>query len=223
MTEYYARCNEDRTKYQTLTDHLTNVSVLAGTYAQTFTTREMGETCGLLHDIGKYSDDFQKRIRGDNIQTDHSTAGAKTADLLAAEQHNPYSSLAYHLMSYIIAGHHGGLPNRGHANASGLFQRLQSSDPKLFAAWKNEIPQTFPDLSEFFTTQTFVPKDPSKLNQNEFALRRFFSTLTSFTPVWLTRTEPMLHNGMDTVTEGTYPLAWKNSMANSMHTWQNSR
>ena len=204
MTEYYARCNEDRTKYQTLTDHLTNVSVLAGTYAQTFTTREMGETCGLLHDIGKYSDDFQKRIRGDNIQTDHSTAGAKTADLLAAEQHNPYSSLAYHLMSYIIAGHHGGLPNRGHANASGLFQRLQNSNPELYAAWKNEIPQTFPDLSEFFTTQTFVPKDPSKLNQNEFALSLFLYTHFLYSClVDADRTDAAQWDGY--VTEGTYP------------------
>ena len=197
MTEYYARCNEDRTKYQTITDHLTNVSILAGIYAQTFTTREMGEICGILHDIGKYSDDFQKRIRGDNIQTDHSTAGAKTADLLAAEQHNPYSSLAYHLMSYIIAGHHGGLPNRGHANASGLFQRLQSSDPKLLPHGKTRY------LKHSLISRSFSPHKPSsqKIHPNSTrmnSLSRFFSTLTSFTPVWLTRTEPMLHNGMDT-------------------------
>lgn len=204
MTEYYARCNEDRTKYQTITDHLTNVSILAGIYAQTFTTREMGEICGILHDIGKYSDDFQKRIRGDNIQTDHSTAGAKTADLFADEQQNPYSSLAYHLMSYIIAGHHGGLPNRGNANASGLFQRLQNSNPDLYAAWKTEMPQTFPDLSEFFATQTFIPKDPSKLDQNEFALSLFLYTHFLYSClVDADRTDAAQWDGY--VTEGTYP------------------
>ena len=122
MTEYYARCNDDHTRYQTITDHLTNVSDLAGMYAKTFTTQEMGEICGRFHDIGKYSDDFQKRIKGENIQTDHSTAGAKTAHLHALEQqgeNKPESALAYYLLSYIIAGHHGGLPNRGHANAPG--------------------------------------------------------------------------------------------------------
>ena len=204
MTEYFARCNEDKTKYQTLTNHLTNVSVLAGTYAETFTTREMGETCGLLHDIGKYSDDFQKRIRGEKLQTDHSTAGAKTAYLLAAKQHDLHSSLAYHLMSYVIAGHHGGLPNRGNANASGLFQRLQNSDPELFAAWKTEISQSFPDLSDFFITQTFIPKDPSKLDQNEFALSLFLYTHFLYSClVDADRTDAAQWDGY--VTKGSYP------------------
>lgn len=204
MTEYFARCNEDKTKYQTLTDHLTNVSLLAGTYAQTFTTREMGEICGLLHDIGKYSDDFQKRIRGEKLQTDHSTAGAKTAYLLAAKQHDLHSSLAYHLMSYVIAGHHGGLPNRGNANASGLFQRLQNSDPELFAAWKTEISQSFPDLSDFFITQTFIPKDPSKLDLNEFALSLFLYTHFLYSClVDADRTDAAQWDGY--VTKGSYP------------------
>lgn len=204
MTEYFARCNEDKTKYQTLTNHLTNVSVLAGTYAETFTTREMGETCGLLHDIGKYSDDFQKRIRGEKLQTDHSTAGAKTAYLLAAKQHDLHSSLAYHLMSYVIAGHHGGLPNRGNANASGLFQRLQNSDPELFAAWKTEISQSFPDLSDFFITQTFIPKDPSKLDLNEFALSLFLYTHFLYSClVDADRTDAAQWDGY--VTKGSYP------------------
>lgn len=204
MTEYFARCNEDGTKYQTLTDHLTNVSLLAGIYAQTFTTREMGEICGLLHDIGKYSDDFQKRIRGEKLQTDHSTAGAKTAYLLATKQENPYSSLAYHLMSYVIAGHHAGLPNYGHANASGLYQRLQNSDPKLFSAWKTEINPTFPDLSGFFITQTFIPKDTSKLDQNEFALSLFLYTHFLYSClVDADRTDAAQWDGY--VTEGTYP------------------
>ena len=204
MTEYFARCNEDKTKYQTIIDHLTNVSLLAGTYAETFSTREMGETCGLLHDIGKYSDDFQKRIRGENIQTDHSTAGAKTAHLLAAEQQNPYSSLAYHLLSYVIAGHHGGLPNRGHANASGLYQRLQNSDPGLYAAWKTEITPQFPDLSEFFTAQTFIPKDLSKLSKNELALSIFLYTHFLYSClVDADRTDAAQWDGY--ITEGTYP------------------
>lgn len=204
MAEYYARCNEDRTKYQTLIEHLTHVSALAGTYAQTFTTRDMGEICGILHDIGKYSDDFQKRIRGDNIQTDHSTAGAKTAYLLAAEQKNPYSSLAYHLMSYVIAGHHGGLPNRGHANASGLYQRLQNSDPKLFSAWKTEITPTFPDLSRFFNAQTFISNDPSKLDPNEFALSIFLYTHFLYSClIDADRTDAAEWDGY--LTKGTYP------------------
>ena len=35
-----------------------------------------GEICGLFHDVGKYSDAFQERLRGSNRKVDHSTAGA---------------------------------------------------------------------------------------------------------------------------------------------------
>ncbi|HJJ42819.1 MAG TPA: CRISPR-associated helicase Cas3' [Methanocorpusculum sp.] len=219
MTEYYARCNDDHTRYQTITDHLTNVSDLAGMYAKTFTTQEMGEICGRFHDIGKYSDDFQKRIKGENIQTDHSTAGAKTAHLHALEQqgeNKPESALAYYLLSYIIAGHHGGLPNRGHANAPGLYQRLQNSDPELFAAWKNEMPFEFPNLADFFTKQTFIPQDRSKFDKKEFAFSIFLYTHFLYSClIDADRTDAAQWDGY--VTEGSYPSLEEMNAALDQH------
>jgi CRISPR-associated endonuclease/helicase Cas3 len=40
----------------------------------------LGPACrvaGLYHDLGKYSAEFQRRIRGADVSVDHSTAGAK--------------------------------------------------------------------------------------------------------------------------------------------------
>lgn len=62
-----------------------------------------GRALGLLHDAGKVSDAFQRRLTGDVRRVDHSTAGAK----LAVER---YDSAGI-LMAYALAGHHGGLPN----------------------------------------------------------------------------------------------------------------
>jgi len=66
--------------------------------------------CGLAHDVGKYSDAFQKRIRGKKIRVDHATAGGQ----LLCEMNN--NSILGILAAYCVMGHHGGLPNGGSAN-----------------------------------------------------------------------------------------------------------
>ena len=74
--EYIAHLNEERT--QTLKDHLCGTAELAGYFAGRFGKADWGYTCGMLHDIGKYSLAFQDKIKNNsNRQVDHSTAGAK--------------------------------------------------------------------------------------------------------------------------------------------------
>ena len=75
---YYAHStnNSDKSDWQLLKDHLTNVANLAARFACDFNASELAYAGGLLHDIGKYSPDFQRRLEGANISVDHSTAGA---------------------------------------------------------------------------------------------------------------------------------------------------
>lgn len=47
--------------YQPLKAHEENVAALAGKFAEAFDAKAHGERTGLLHDIGKYSDNGQKR------------------------------------------------------------------------------------------------------------------------------------------------------------------
>ena len=49
--------------YQPLKAHEENVAALAGKFAEAFDAKAHGERTGLLHDIGKYSDNGQKRQR----------------------------------------------------------------------------------------------------------------------------------------------------------------
>ena len=73
---YLAHIN-DKKEEQLLKEHLVNTAKLCAQFAAKFGVYDWGYCCGLLHDIGKYSPEFQKRIRGSKERVDHSTAGAK--------------------------------------------------------------------------------------------------------------------------------------------------
>ena len=95
----------DGERIQTIKEHLEGTAKLSGEFAEKFGKQDWGYCCGMLHDIGKYSIYFQKRILGENnYRVDHSTAGAR----VCLEKGGKYSFL-----EYCIAGHHAGLPNYG--------------------------------------------------------------------------------------------------------------
>jgi len=88
---------------------------------------------GQLHDLGKYSERFQRRLAGEAIKVDHATRGA----LVASERFGLIGTL----MAYGIAGHHAGLANgRDPGARTPLAERLQRELPALDPAWEEEIP-----------------------------------------------------------------------------------
>ncbi|GAB2727266.1 CRISPR-associated endonuclease Cas3'' [Halomonas garicola] len=93
----------DKSDWQTLANHLTAVGQMAGKRADRFGAEPWGQAAGLLHDLGKYTTPFQRRLEGVSERVDHSTAGAH----IAIER---YPQLGY-LLAYLIAGHHAGLAN----------------------------------------------------------------------------------------------------------------
>lgn len=135
--QYYARKEEveGKQKYQLLVEHLNNVSELCKEFVGQISSSEVGEFLGLMHDVGKYSQDFQRRIRGENIRVDHATAGAKIAENLYQESRgrNPL----YRLIAYAICGHHSGLSNYGNPTR-GLCKRI-SGQVSDFSSWEQDI------------------------------------------------------------------------------------
>ncbi len=107
---------------QTLADHLGEVAELARKFSDKFSSGEWGYALGLLHDLGKYQEEFQRKLTGENIKVEHSGIGA----VLAAEADNVLLS---HVLSPCVLGHHGGLPNRvskdGLSTLSPLIERLE--------------------------------------------------------------------------------------------------
>lgn len=105
--------NKEEHEFQLLTVHLEETAARAKSFADEFGNGNWGELIGLLHDIGKYSSDFQSYIRvnsgfeeNDQLKpkTDHTSAGA----ILAKEK---LPNLFWWPIAYCIAGHHAGLHN----------------------------------------------------------------------------------------------------------------
>lgn len=130
--EYLAHIAGDRV--QTIKEHLCGTADLAACFADRFGKKDWGYCCGMLHDIGKYSDAFQDKIKNDSEkQVDHSTAGAK-----ACLESGGY----YGFMSYCIAGHHAGLPDYGSSFDSSSAPTLMGRRRKRvedYSAYQREI------------------------------------------------------------------------------------
>ena len=130
-SRFLAHQTEDKTRTQSILEHLQGTAALAQTFGSPFGAEEQAQLAGMLHDIGKYSDEFQKRLQGDTQTVDHSTAGAREA--FARRQ--PEIALA-------VAGHHAGLPDYGAAtdqDSGTLCARLKRPIPSC-DAWRTELP-----------------------------------------------------------------------------------
>lgn len=125
--------NADRSDWQPLRDHLLAVGTLSGEFAAAFLGTELAEIQGRLHDIGKYTAEFQQRIAGGTLRVDHATRGA----MLALERFGPIG----YLLAYGIAGHHAGLANGVDiGERTPLRDRLRGIGlPVLQTQWQQDI------------------------------------------------------------------------------------
>ena len=73
LKPFLAHKSEDGTRFQTVKEHLEGTAGLAAQFAADFGGEEQARLAGLLHDIGKYSAGFQRRLEG-GPKVDHSTA-----------------------------------------------------------------------------------------------------------------------------------------------------
>ncbi|MDI7260514.1 MAG: CRISPR-associated endonuclease Cas3'' [Thermodesulfobacteriota bacterium] len=170
--EYYAHSREGRPPedWHKLEDHLKKVAEMARTFADDFNAGDWAYLAGLWHDLGKYSEEFQERIRKSadpdaHIETkprrpDHSTAGA----LFAIREHGKKGWP----LAFAIAGHHAGLGDKTELDArfekkSGLIKSALSANisadilkpeapipPAFFQEWKLSDKSQIPRSQEFW-------------------------------------------------------------------------
>jgi len=142
--KFYAAHISESKEIHRLEDHLNKVANRAAGYAAPFQSDQWAEITGRWHDLGKYSATFQKMIYDANgmeahIEPEvvgprnHSSAGA----LYAVEQMGVHG----HVLAYLIAGHHAGLPDWYKVDAPGqaLGERLADKQ-HLTDALKADIP-----------------------------------------------------------------------------------
>ncbi len=107
MSEYYAHSTDslDKAQWQKLSEHLTKVAEKSQAFSAVFGAGEWGRLAGLFHDAGKATPAFMERLEGKLVRVDHSSFGSR----LAKERAGRLGLI----LSYVIAGHHGGLPDGG--------------------------------------------------------------------------------------------------------------
>ena len=142
---YLAHVRQDGNTFvpHELGEHLRGVGQCAEEFARVFGSDDWSRVAGLWHDLGKYSAEFQQRIKsvsgydahleGLAGRVDHSTAGAQHA--------KAQFGLYGRILAYLIAGHHAGLPD-WHADESrgGTLKARLDDKSHLERTLSQEIP-----------------------------------------------------------------------------------
>ena len=177
----YAHKLNDRK--QTIYDHLKGVADKASSFSVDF-MRDFVYTAGLAHDIGKYAEDFQKRLNGSKIRFEHSACGA--IEIGELPRNKDEKDMTY-MLQYCIAGHHTGLPDGGTPVDSAdadttlnakLNRKKYYTEDSDYSSYKEEIKLHLPDYSKLMS---IIGKSKSVIEVIEkyaFFTRYIFSCLT---------------------------------------------
>lgn len=118
--KYIAHSENSNGEEQSMKQHSEGVASLMKSFALASDFAEIYLYCGMLHDIGKYSEEFQKYIRLSGNKEPHAKWGAYMA------RKSKLINIAFP-----VFGHHAGLPNR-----DAMFENLELC-AKDANKWKN--------------------------------------------------------------------------------------
>lgn len=212
MPAYIAH-HKKGSKPHTLLSHLGGVAHLCSRFAKAIGMPSTGRLIGLLHDLGKYSDEFQTKIQHAtgyclneeeidpskaNAKVDHSTAGGVFLRDLLGER-------AY-LAAACILGHHAGLAdNQKHAESkrTPIQERLNNRGTP---AWQNEESMRLLSKATRILPKVFEELDKHRSRdslQEMLRYRMLFSCLVDAdfldTEVYMDSKRTALRNGSESI------------------------
>ena len=131
---YFAHSAEvEQERWQLLSVHLESTAARAATFLESVGLAELGRVAGLLHDLGKYAEEFQTRLEGSSRRFDHAAPGAR----LAIDR---YGNQFGKILAFCVAGHHTGLANGVNGEGiTALEERLRRAVSMPDPIWEQEI------------------------------------------------------------------------------------
>lgn len=163
----------DESEWHSLRQHLMDTGERAARFLEPVGCDDMARVAGLLHDLGKFSREFQSRLRG-GPPCDHSTAGAR----LAIERYgggDARKASPGKMLAFAIAGHHAGLADGVNGREPrALADRLEAAVPELATIWQQDL--SLPKL----VSLPLKPRDRDMAGFcAAFATRMIFSVLVT--------------------------------------------
>ena len=172
----------EKDKIQSLWEHIRGVSKLAGQFAGKIGLKENGEILGLVHDLGKASQEFQNYIQsGEGLinpdadgwvdakakrgKIDHSTAGAQTLyQRLSAKGQK--GKIAAQVLSLCVASHHSGLIDCLKPDGKNNFKRrIEKSDEQTHISESlSKLPKVNQLIGDLFSQDVVEEQLFNKLN-----------------------------------------------------------
>ena len=161
MKTFYAHskdgCSEN--SWQTLQVHLKNTAQLSEFFAARFDASDLAYVMGFFHDLGKFSDVFQKRFYGGR-RVNHSTAGAR--ELVNS------GNLLFRLLAYGVLGHHCGLADTGNVNDFGSFNaRIKEDNIPDYSIFSEVLKE---ELKNIFQKEYNFPEKMKNSDNPSFSL-----------------------------------------------------
>lgn len=158
MIDLIARGKDGR--IQSLKNHTIMTTNIASSKVFNPIVKKCVELASMLHDTGKASDKFQKKIRGVDIRTRHAFLGALT---LTNNESNKYINA----IQFMIEGHHSGLKNPEDYNQNILVAKNEFNNDKKRL---NGFTQQFFDHTNLLESVSQAVKEIYKFSTAENAL-----------------------------------------------------
>lgn len=169
---YFAHSENEVQQRHLLKDHLASVAKLTQDYLHGWSAAKEGYLAGMLHDLGKYGDLFQRRLDGKESGLDHWSQGTKLASL-------HYHSLA---AAWAIQGHHVGLQPLCKVTECNKLEKLAEDHPLNLRLSEENLALLEQRLSDDGLHPTkpqtpFFKKLPQGRVDQMLDIRRLFSAL----------------------------------------------
>lgn len=195
---YIAHIREKDKKIQSVEAHLLEVKKIGEGFGDKISVRHIAGLAGMLHDVGKYTEEFRNYIKAAVFHPetapargtiDHSTAGGKLLyDLYHTKQIKEIPARLAEIVGNAIISHHSYLKDFFNENLeSPYLKRVQKKDLKEFPHTKDMFFQfvmneeDFADYVEKAITElkAFLEKDKTKTTEQKcmFLTKYIFSAL----------------------------------------------
>lgn len=160
--DFIAHSENSKGEKHSLYEHLIETAKQAKKFTTDKSFQQLFYLAGLLHDIGKFQDDFQKYLETGKPRTPHAGIGAFIASKLG-KQLLP--------LQFVIKGHHAGLPDNQDRKQN---NEDNSKNQELIEIVKNRFDELFPSAINIQKLSSL----PNDFLLAEALTRFIFSSLT---------------------------------------------